>query len=150
MTEPLDTQLLAIRQRLSDGVSVEPDELLALALTLREHGDPVDALDLLVARWFVIPDDPSAPWNLVAPLADLRQPILAAVCRFLTYRSLQREDTTGAVCKDDDDWAGNAVAFAFGDLLEAGALTSAAALLRYIADPDERDEYAARLHNLES
>lgn len=149
MNEPVNTQLLAIRQDLASGANVEPDALLALALQLSERGDLVDALDVLVARWFVIPDDPSAPWDLVATLAALNQPILAAVCRFLTFRSLRLEASRGATYRDDGEWEGNALAFAFGELLEADALTSAAALLRHVTDLSERDEYAARLRDAE-
>jgi hypothetical protein len=129
-------------EALLNGHQPTDDDLLAMALRLRKSGDHAAALDLMLARWFLTPDDPSGPWNCVATFRDLELPIAAALCRFLTFRLLSQgtEMTHGT-----DDWSGDALAFAIDELCAHGAQTAAAALLVYVDDSDERDNLRIRI-----
>jgi hypothetical protein len=118
----------------------EADPLLAEMIALGRAGELESVIDLGIARWVTSPDDPSGPWNVVRTLDARGEFLWAGVLKFLTHQLIKQHGHP--TIAEDDDWVGNSLAFAIDDVIKAGALASAAAMVSYLDDPEERQEYA--------
>ena len=126
--------------RLLRGDTQLGDRLLEDAIALERDGDARSALDLLLARWLLAPDDPSGPWNCVSAFKHLGDEVTAALMRALSDRLIRALPDPSA---DDVEWAANGLAFAIEEFAAQGAVVTAAALLGSVEDPGEREELAA-------
>jgi hypothetical protein len=121
------------------------DPLLSLGIALEQAGDYPAAMDVLVARWLLLPTDPSGPWNCVAAARHADTDLFVPLLQVLTAWALIESGTASG---QDDEWFGNALAFAIDGFLDRGAVVCAAVAARSVTDAGERQDAQERIRGL--